>query len=85
MHHASGGFHVAGEGFQVEIQIRQSVVLDVAGNIAQRLKFRQIPHRAGAAGHELRPGIGQRLLQAGIDDGRAGVLLEFRAGGDVHQ
>ena len=64
VHFAPGRQQLRFPGFQVEIQVGQGVVLDVARGVAQRLELRQRRHRAGAPRHELRARVGQRLLQA---------------------
>ncbi len=76
MDHAAGLLHLGGIGFQVEVQVGQSVVLDVAADVAQRLEFRQGGDRGGAALQEGTLGGAQRLLQPGIRQGAGGILLE---------
>ena len=84
VHLATRGQQLRFPGFQVEIQVGQRVVLDVARGVAQRLELRQRRHRAAAPRHELRPRVGQRLLQRDVGDGARGVALEVGAGGNVH-
>ena len=69
---------------QVEVEMRQRVVLDVARDVAELLELRQIFHRRGAPGDETGPGAGERLLQPGIVQGAAGVALEVRGVHGLH-
>ena len=71
-----------GPGFQVEIEIGQGVVLDVAADLAQALEFRQRGDGGGAARGEGGAGEGERLLQAGVGQRARGVFLEGGAGGE---
>ena len=84
VHLAAGGQQLRFAFLEVEIEIRQRVVLDVARGVAQLLELRQRGDRGGAAGDEAGAAACQRLLQPGIGDGAMGVLLEGRRGGDVH-
>ena len=81
---AAGFFDLGGVGFEVEIQVRQSVVLDVAGGVAQRFEFRHACDRRGTARDEAGAAAGEGFLQAGIAQGLVGVFLEGGGGGDMH-
>ena len=62
--------------FQVKIQVRQRVVLDVARRVPQLLELRQIGHRGSATGDEARATAGQRTLQTGVAQSAMSVFLE---------
>ena len=80
MHRAASRFHIGGIGFQIEIQIREGVVLDVAPDFAQLFEFRQARNRIATALQEGALGLAQSLLQPGIAHGAGGVFLELRRG-----
>ena len=80
MHRAASRFHIGGVCLQIEIQISQRVVLDVAPNVAQLLEFRQARHGIAAALQKGALGLAQSLLQPGIANGAGGVFLELRRG-----
>ena len=80
----AGGGQPGLVSLQVEIQVGEGVVLDVAADIAQLLEFRQPGDRCGAPANERRTGIGQGFLQANIDQRVGGALLEGGTGDDMH-
>ena len=84
VHLAAGASPRSPPSLQVEVEIRQRVVLDVARDVAELLEFRQCGDGGGAAGDEAGAAARERLLQAGIVEGAVGVLLEGGRGGDVH-
>lgn len=61
---------------QVEVEIRQRVVLDVAGGVAELLELGKCRDRGGAARDEARAAAGERLLEARVLEGAVGILLE---------
>ena len=64
-------------GLEIEIEMRDDVVLDVAAVVAQRLELRQLRHHLGAArGEALAHHEAQRLLQRLVAERAARVLLE---------
>ncbi len=82
MHRAARALHVGGIGLEVEVEVRDRVILDVPPDVPKLLELRQPPHGGGAALEEGPLGGGQRLLQAGIGHRPAGVFLELRRGGE---
>ncbi len=70
VHLAAGGDHLGLPFLQVEVEIRQRVVLDVARDVAELLELRQRGDGGGAARDEARPAAGERLLQPGIREAR---------------
>ena len=80
MHRAASGFHIGRVCLQVEIQISQRVVLDVAPDLSQLLEFRQASHGISAALQKSALGLAQSLLQPGIANGAGSVFLELRRG-----
>ena len=84
MNGAAGGQHLRLIGFEVEVEVGQRMVLDVAADIPQPLEFRQVGHRGGAALQEGALGGAERLLQAGIGQRAGGILLEGGRGDGDH-
>ena len=80
MHRTASRFHIGGVCLQIEIEICQRVVLDVAPNVAQLFEFRQAGHGIAAALQEGALGLAQSLLQPSIANGAGGVFLELRRG-----
>ncbi len=80
MHLAAGGFHIGGIGFQIEIQIGEGMILDVASDLSQLFEFRQARNRIPPALQEGPLGLAQCLLQPGIANGAGGIFLELRRG-----
>ena len=76
MHRAPGLPHLGLEGFEVEIEMRQRVVLDLAALVAQRLELRQAGGRGGAVDDEAAFHLVERGLQRLVGERFAGVLLE---------
>ena len=72
MHLAAGLFDLGRPGLEVEIQIGQRVVFDVAADVAELLEFGKPGDSGGAAAGKGRAGGGQGFLQPGI-----GELLAF--------
>lgn len=77
---ATGLLHPGGEFLQVEIQIGQGVVLDVAADIAQRLEFRQPGHGGGALDLKALLGPAQRLCSPGSTSASAARCLNWGNG-----
>ena len=84
MHLAAGFQHLCLVGLQVEIEVLQCMVLDVARGVPQLLELRQCGHRRRPPGDEAGTAARQGLLQAGVAQRRMGVLLESGGGRDVH-
>ena len=84
MHLAARFQHLCLVGFQVEIEVLQRMVLDIARGVPQLLELRQCGHRRGPPGDEAGTAARQGLLQAGVAQRRMGVLLESGGGRDVH-
>ena len=82
IHTRAGSGGLALEGLEIEIEMRQRVVLDLAPALAQRLELRQRGTRGATAGGEPRRNARQRLLQLGIGQRGARVVLEGRRGRD---
>ena len=82
MHLPTGRQHVRLERLQIEIEVRQRMILDVPPDVAQPLELRQPRHGGTTARHELRLTELQRLLQRRIGQRLMGVLLEGGRRGD---
>ncbi len=80
MHLAAGLDHLCFEALEIEIEMLDGVVLDVARLIAQPIELRQLRKRDQAPLREAGLHEAQRPLQAGIGHGLAGVCLEIVAG-----
>ena len=72
------------ELLEVEIEIGERVVLDVARGVAQRLELGQPLDRLPAALGEADLQLGERILQVGIGERGIDIVLEV-AGGRLHQ
>ena len=81
---AAGGEHVGFPFLQVEVEMRQRVVLDVACDVAKLLELRQRGDGGGAARDEAGAAARQCPLQPHVGQRAMGVLLEGGGGGDVH-
>ena len=81
---AAGRLHLCLEGFEVEVEMGQGMVLDVAADVAELFEFRQPRHRIGAALQEGALGGAERLLQPGIGQCARRVLLEGGRGDGDH-
>ncbi len=83
MHLAAGGDDVLLVELEVEIEMGEGVVLDLATDIAQCLEFRERGHGLAAARRKtaLRHHR-QRPLQVPVGEAGAGVRLEISAGGE---
>ena len=66
--------HLALELLEVEIEVGQRVVLDVARPVAQRLELGQPLGRLPAALGEADLQLGQRVLQVGIGQGGVDIV-----------
>lgn len=55
VHLAAGGFDPGGKFLKVEVEMGESVVFDVAGDVAELFEFRQSGGRGGAVGDEGEP------------------------------
>ena len=84
VHVPAGRLHVGLIFLEVEIEIRQRVIFDVASNVPQFLELRQPRHRRRSAGDKARAAAGEGLLKAGVGQGQVGVVLESRGRGDMH-
>ena len=76
--------HLALELFEIEVEVGQSVVLDVARAIAQRLELGQALGRLATAFGEANLQLGQRILQVGVGQRRIDIVVEV-VGGGFHQ
>jgi hypothetical protein len=72
--------HLGLEALEIEIKVRDRVVLDRARLVAQRVELGQLLDHRGAASDEARLRIGERGLQPLVDQGVAGILLEALGG-----
>ena len=64
-------------GLEIEVEMGERVVLDVAGAVAQRVELGQPSHRFGAPRHEI-AGVMQRALQPRVAQRLVDVFLETR-------
>ena len=83
MHLATRGNDVFFVELEVEIEMGESVLLDRAPRVAQRLEFRERGH--GLAAARRKPALGhhrQRPLQVPVGEAGAGIRLEIAAGGE---
>ena len=80
---AAGGGDARLVGLEIEVEMRERVVLDRLAGLPQRLEFRQVRHRLGALVDEMAAHIGERALQLRIGKRVPGVRLEVLRG-DVH-
>ena len=71
--------HLLLVGFEIKIEMRERMILDVARGIAQRLEFRQFGRRERAALDEAGAQMVKRLLQRRVLQRLMRVLLELRA------
>ena len=70
-------------GFEIEIEMGERVVLDVARGVAQRLEFGQAVRHLAPPRDEVHFDEAQRVLQVGVGQRRLGIVLEARRGRDV--
>src|SRR5215469_872585 len=80
VHLSAVGDHFLLEGFEIEIEMRQRVLLDRHRLLAQLLPFGQLRHRVRAALGESAAQIDHRALQIGIAERMVRVGLEGAAG-----
>jgi hypothetical protein len=80
MHVAAGRRHAPFVGFEIKIEMRKRVVLDVARGIAQRVELGQLRRDVAPARGEIDLEEFQRLLQVRVAERGARVLLEARRG-----
>src|SRR6185437_5119723 len=80
MHLSAVGDHLLLEGFEIEVEMRQRVLLDGHRLLAQLLPFGQLRHRVGAALGKASAQIDHRALQIGIAERMARVGFEGAAG-----
>ncbi|MDF2974734.1 MAG: hypothetical protein K0R61_5184 [Microvirga sp.] len=78
MHVPAGRLHLLLVGLEVEIEMLQRVVLDVASRIPQRLEFRQLVGGHLALVDEALLHVAERLLQLTVVQRPRGILLELR-------
>ena len=71
-------------GFEIEVEMGERVVLDVARGIAQRVELRQAVGGVAAALDEAGAGIAERALELRVGERLLHVLLEARRGDGVH-
>src|SRR5262249_35646649 len=77
--------HLGLEALEIDVEVVEDMVLDVARMVAQRLELRE-PRRGGRAPfHEVLLHMDERPLQLGIIERAPGVVLEAAAGGVLHQ
>ena len=76
MHLAAALDHLAFESLEIEIEMRQRMVLDGAGILAQPVELRQLGFRRLALLDEAALDVLQRLLQLGVAERLRGALLE---------
>ena len=81
VHAAAGGLGLCGEGFEIDVEVRDRVVADVASFVAQRLELRHARHGGSALGDEPAGQTGERAREILVGDGGGGVLLEAFGGG----
>jgi hypothetical protein len=74
---AAGGDNLRLIGFEIEIEMGERVILDVARAVAQRLEFRQARGGGGALFNEIAAHETQRILQRRVLQRRMGVFLEM--------
>ena len=84
MHLGAGRRRLRLPGLEVEVEVGERVVLDVAADVAQRLELRQAVAGGGALCDQPGRQAGQRPLQLAVGERRAGVALEGERG-DVHE
>ncbi len=84
VHLAAGREDLGFPFLQVEVEMRQRVVLDVARDVTELLELRQRGNGSGAAGDEAGAAAGKRLLQPSVVKRAVRVFLEGGGGGDVH-
>ena len=80
---SAGGDDAGFELLEVEVEVGEGVVLDVARGVAQLFEFRQGGDGAGTAFDERGLADAEGLLQTAVGQRPGGVTLESRAG-DVH-
>ncbi len=76
--------HLALELLEIEVEVGQSVVLDVARAIAQRLELGQALGRLAPAFGEADLQLGKRVLQIGVGQRGVDIVVEV-VGGGFHQ
>ncbi len=72
------------ERLEVEIEMRQRVVLDVAALVAQGLELGQAGARGASTRGQSARHLRQRPLQLRVQQGRTGIALERRRGEGAH-
>ena len=77
MHGSARLAHALLVSFEIEIEMGQRVVLDVARVVAQRFEFRQACDGSAPFLDESRAQIAQRLLQLRIGEGATSIALEL--------
>ncbi len=82
VHVAARRRHLRLEALEIEVEMGQRVVLDVARPVAQRVELGQLLARRGALGDEARRHVAERPLQVPVRQGVRDVRLEAR-GGDL--
>jgi hypothetical protein len=84
VHMAAGGKHLALIFLEIEVEMGQHMVLDVAGIVPERIEFRQRVGSLLALADEAFLHIAERFLQLHVDQRLGGVGLEL-VGGEFHQ
>ena len=69
-------------GLEIKVEMRERVVLDGAGAVAQRVELRQ-PSRTRRAARDEIARMAERALEARVGQRVVYVVLEFRRGRDV--
>ena len=81
MHFAARRDDVLLVKFEVEVEMRERVLLDVAADVAQRLKLGKARHDLATTQRKTAPRHDfERLLQVRVGEAGAGVRREFPAG-----
>src|SRR5712672_415051 len=83
MHVPAGRRDLFFVGFEIEVEMGQRMVLDVARRVAQRVELGQLVRHLAPAGDEVHLDEFERVLQIAIGERRLGVLLEAWRGRDV--
>jgi ABC-type Mn2+/Zn2+ transport system ATPase subunit len=78
MHLPAAFLHAAFIGFEIKVEMREGVILDVARGVAQRFKFRQARGDIAAFGNEARLHLAERALKLRVLERRPGVSFELR-------
>src|SRR3954469_21514353 len=78
MHLPAGVAHAPLVGFEIEVEVLQRMVLDVARSVAQRIELGQALRHLAPTRDEVHLDELQRLLQARVRECVARIVLEVR-------